>query len=84
MRLLINGKGKKMKKVSVYGPLLEVDGIMYNFKDCYNDDCQFLLDVVDKFDHSNKHAFYSVKKEIVNYLVRCYELKKAPKVYEVL
>lgn len=74
-----------MKKVSVYGPTLEVDGIMYNFSEfIHTEDCQFLLDVVDKFDRSNKHAFYDVKKQVVEYLIRCYELDKAPKVYEVL
>lgn len=41
-----------MKKVSVYGPTLEVDGIMYNFSEfIHTKDCQFLLDVVDKFDY---------------------------------
>ena len=74
-----------MQKIRIYGTILEVDGIMYNFSEFIrNDDCQFLLDVVDKFDRSNKHAFHDVKKQVVNYLIRCYELDKAPKVYEVL
>lgn len=74
-----------MKKVSVYGPTLEVDGIMYNFSEfIHTEDCQFLLDVVDKFDRSNKHCFYDVKKQVVDYLIKCYELKKAPKLDEIL
>lgn len=74
-----------MKKIKVYGNTLEVNGIMYDFTEYgHTEDLRFLLDVVDKFDRSNKHAFYSVKKEVVNYLIRCYELDKAPKVYEIL
>ena len=74
-----------MQKIKVYGPLLEVNGIMYNFTEFFHtEDCRFLLTLVRKFDKPNKHAFYSVKKEVVEYLVRCYELDKAPKVYEVL
>ena len=74
-----------MQKIKVYGTILEVNGIVYNFTEfVHNKDCQFLLDVVDKFDRSNKHCFYSVKKEVVEYLIKCYELDKAPKVEEVL
>lgn len=74
-----------MKKIKVYGNTLEVGGNFYDFSEYgHTEDLRFLLDVVDKFDRSNKHAFYSIKKEVVNYLIRCYELDKAPKVYEIL
>ena len=74
-----------MKKIKVYGTILEVNGIMYDFTEFkHNKDCQFLLDVVDKFNSSNKHCFYDVKKQVVDYLIKCYELKKAPKLDEIL
>ena len=74
-----------MQKIVVYGNTLEVGGNFYDFSECsHTEDLHFLLDVVDKFDHSNKHAFHDVKKQVVEYLVRCYELNKAPKVYEIL
>lgn len=74
-----------MQKIMVYGNTLEVGGNFYDFSEyAHTEDLRFLLDVVDKFDRSNKHAFYDVKKQVVNYLIRCYELDKAPKVYEVL
>lgn len=74
-----------MQKIMVYGNTLEVGGNFYDFSEyAHTGDLRFLLDVVDKFDRSNKHAFYDAKKQVVNYLIRCYELDKAPKVYEVL
>ena len=74
-----------MKKIKVRGNILEVGGNFYDFSEySHTEDLRFLLDVVDNFDRSNKHAFYSVKKEIVEYLIKCYELDKAPKIEEAL
>lgn len=74
-----------MKKIKVLGNILEVGGNFYDFSEySHTEDLRFLLDVVDNFDRSNKHAFYSVKKEIVEYLIKCYELDKAPKIEESL
>ena len=74
-----------MQKIRIYGTILEVDGIMYNFSEFIrNDDCRFLLQVARNFDRSNKHAFYDVKKQVVEYLIKCCELRKAPKLEDIL
>lgn len=74
-----------MQKIKVYGTILEVDGIMYNFTEFINNsDCRLLLQVAKNFDRSNKHCFYDVKKQVVEYLIKCYELRKAPRLEDIL
>ena len=43
-----------------------------------------LLQVARAFDRSDKKEFCDVKKQVVEYLIKCCELRKAPRLEDIL
>lgn len=74
-----------MQNIKIYGTILEVDRVRYNFTEFVNNsDCRLLLQVARAFDRSDKQEFCDVKKQVVEYLIKCCELRKAPRLEDIL
>lgn len=53
-----------MQNIKIYGTILEVDRVRYNFTEFVNNsDCRLLLQVARAFDRSDKKEFCDVKNK---------------------